>query len=466
MRLFATFLFIIIGFVSNATITLPNILGDNMVLQQQSNVKLWGWGSPAENVLITTSWNNKTDSTKTDGNAKWELNIQTPSAGGPYSITIKGENTIVLKNILIGEVWICSGQSNMEMNYYWGLPQMKADLPTAYNSNIRFFTISKTTAQTPQENLNGKWVICDSNTVKSFSAAAYYFGKKLNETINVPIGLINSSWGGTPAETWTPAELVTNNAILKEAAQKLEPSAWWPITPGYTYNGMIAPILNFSIAGVVWYQGESNTGTASTYEQLFSTMIEAWRKKWKKEFPFYYVQLAPYAYGNRNIAALLREAQLKTLKLPKTGMVVINDLPVDTMDIHPKDKRNVGYRLANLALAKTYGKNISGAINPLYKSMETYKNQIILSFDTVSGLTANGKTIKGFFIAGEDKKFYPAEAKITANTIVVWNKKVSQPVAVQYAFSNTAIGNIFSKEGLPLSPFRTDDWQVNTSPVK
>ena len=466
MKFFSIFFFNLIYFVSNATITLPNVLSDNMILQQQSSVKLWGWGNPAEKIFITTSWNHKTDSVTTDGNAKWEWIVQTPIAGGPYTITFKASNTIVLNNILIGEVWICSGQSNMEMNYYWGIPQMREDLPTAFDPNIRFFSVSKITAQAPQENVKGEWMLCDSNSVKSFSAAAYYFGRKLREVLHVPVGLIHASWGGTPAETWTPAEVVTNNATLKEAAQKLNPSPWWPINPGYAYNAMIAPFTNFSVAGAIWYQGESNTGTASTYEQLFSSMIQSWRKKWNKEFPFYYVQLAPFKYGNNSIAALLREQQVKTLQTPKTGMVVINDLPVDTLDIHPKDKRSVGYRLANLALKETYGKNIYGYVSPLYKNMVVDKNQVVLSFDNASELTANAKTIVGFFIASNDKKFYPAQAKIEGNKIIVWSKEVSQPVAVRYAFSNTAVGNVFSKEGLPLSPFRTDDWQVDTSPVK
>lgn len=466
MKFIISFLFIIFCLVSKANITLPNVLSNNMVLQQQSNVKLWGWGTPAEKVFITTSWNNKTDSVVADGNAKWQLTVSTPAAGGPYTITFKATNTIVLTNVLIGEVWVCSGQSNMEMNYYWGIPQMKEDLPTAYNTNIRFFSISKITAQAPQENVKGEWVQCDSNSAKAFSAAAYYFGRKLNEVLHVPVGLIHSSWGGTPAEAWTPAEVIENNSVLSDAAKKINASKWWPTTPGYAYNAMIAPLKNFSIAGAIWYQGESNTGTADTYSQLFSSMIRSWRKKWTAEFPFYYVQLAPFKYGNNNIAALLREQQVKTLKTPKTGMIVINDLPVDTLDIHPKDKRSVGYRLANMALAETYGKNIYGYISPLYKAMTINKNQIVLSFDNASALTTNSKTANGFFIAAADQKFYPAQAKMEGNKIIVWSKDVSQPVAVRYAFSNTAIGNVFSKEGLPLSPFRTDDWQVDTSPVK
>jgi sialate O-acetylesterase len=450
-----------------ANIRLPSVIGSNMVLQQNSSAKLWGWGEPGEKLFVTTSWNNRIDSLKVDENGKWLMNIPTPVAGGPYNITLRGYNTIVLQNVLIGEVWICSGQSNMEMSYNWGIPQMKADIATAANSNIRFYQVPRSTAVAPQEMGEGKWTECDSNTAKSFSAAAYYFGKKLNADLNVPIGLIQVAWGGTPAETWTPAERVENDPVLKQASAKLNRAPGWPITPGYTYNGMIAPVINTQIAGAIWYQGEANTGTASTYQQLLTTMIRSWREKSGKEFPFYIVQLAPYKYGNKNIAALLREAQQKTTALSKTGIVITTDLAEDTMNIHPKNKKDVGYRLANLALADTYGKNIPTAWTPAFESMTVNKNQVVVSIAHVpNGLSQKDKSITGFSIAGADKIFYPADAKIKGNTIIVSSKSVTQPVAVRYAFSNTAVGNVFSKEGLPLAPFRTDDWEVDTSPVK
>lgn len=460
-------LLLLASFGAKANVRLPAVIADNMVLQQKSSAKFWGWADPGEKVLIIASWNNKADSIITDENGKWLLPIQTPAAGGPFTVTVKGRNTIVLQNVLIGEVWICSGQSNMEMNYYWGLPQMKEDFPTAANANIHFFTVTKSTAATPQERGEGSWTTCDSNTVKAFSAVAYYFGRKLNGALNVPIGLIHTSWGGTPAEVWTPADEVMNNATLNTAAQKLTRAPGWPITPGYTYNAMIAPLINYSIAGAVWYQGEGNTGTASTYQPLFTTMIEAWRKKWNNPFPFYYVQLAPFAYGNKAIAALLREAQTKTLALQKTGMVVTTDIGGDTADIHPKNKRDVGYRLANIALTDTYGQTIEGAKSPAFAAMSASKNEVTLSFANADkGLQQKNKAISGFYVAGEDKVFYPAGAKIKGNTVVVSAKEVKQPVAVRYAFSNTAVGNVFSKEGLPLGPFRTDDWEVDTGSVK
>ena len=329
MKSLSVICFLLCCLSSNA-VTVPAVISNNMVLQQNSSVKIWGWGNPGEKVLVAGSWNSKADSAVVNENAKWQVDIHTPPAGGPYTITIKGYNTIVLQNILIGEVWVCSGQSNMEFNYSWGSPQIKEELPSADKLNIRFFSIPRTTGETPQEDCKAQWLICDSNTLKFFSAVAYFFGKRVSQEMNVPVGLINASWGGTPAEAWTPAEKIYNDLILNTAAGKQSRSKGWPVTPGYAFNGMISPVTNYTIAGAIWYQGEGNTGTASTYQKLFTTMISAWRQKWNIEFPFYFVQIAPFKYGNKNIAALLREAQFKSLSLPKTGMVVTTDLAEDT----------------------------------------------------------------------------------------------------------------------------------------
>jgi sialate O-acetylesterase len=467
MKYLIYFLFILMYFPSSANIRLPAVIGSNMVLQQRTITKLWGWGDAGEKVRITSSWKSTLDSAVVDGNGKWLVNIQTPEAGGPYSITVKGRNAIELENVMIGEVWICSGQSNMEWSYANGLTAMKEDVQAAYNPNIRFFHVQRTTANNPQENVGGSWTVCDSNTLKTFSAVAYYFGKRLNAVLNVPVGLINASWGGTPAETWTPARIVYSDSILVEAGRKLNSSPWWPVSPGYAFNGMIAPLTNYSIGGAIWYQGESNAGTASTYTRLLTSMIESWRTSWNSQFPFYFVQLAPFAYGNNNVGALLREAQVKTLGLHRTGMVVTTDLADDTTDIHPKDKEGVGLRLASVALTKTYGISVAGAISPMYRSMSTNGNQVTVAIENIgTGLKLEGKNATGFFISGPDQVFHPAQARITGTYIVVWSKDVPQPVAVRYAFSNTAIGNVFSREGLPLSPFRTDNWVVDTSPVK
>jgi sialate O-acetylesterase len=454
--------FCLLVITTHAAIRLPAVIGSNMVLQQQSTVKLWGWAGPGEKIAITTSWNNKTDSLKATRDANWQLSVQTPAAGGPYTITIWGSNTpapIVLENVLIGEVWVCSGQSNMEWNYYNKLPDIAAELPTAYNKNIRFFHIPKTTAVYPQDDCAAKWAVCDSNTLKFFSAVGYFFGKKLNQDLNVPIGLINSSWGGTPAEVWTPEALVNTDAELKAAATKQKNDSRWPITPGYTYNAMIAPITNYAIAGSIWYQGESNTETSATYSKLFTTMIDGWRKAWNKDFPFYYVQIAPYKYGTPLIGALLREQQTKAMAHPQTGMVVITDLVSDTNNIHPTNKRDVGARLANWALHDTYKKEGIVYKSPVYKSMEVKKGKAYITFDNApTGLMAKEKIITEVYVAGSDQQFYPADAKIENNQLVVSSKLVKEPVAVRYGFTNTAIGNLFGKEGLPVNPFRTDSW--------
>ena len=459
--------FLALSILSNATIRLPAIFSNNMVLQQRSWVKIWGWGSPGEKVKVSTSWDTVVDSTAVDGNARFEVNIKTPVAGGPYSVVIKGSNTIEFQNVLVGEVWICSGQSNMEFSYNWGAPAMKADVAKAADPAIRFFTVPKTTSLYPQDDVQGEWKMCDTNTVKSFSAVAYYFGKKLNADLNVPIGLINVSWGGTPAEAWTPSDIVKRDSTLVIASRKLKSSPWWPVTPGYTYNGMIAPLTNFSIAGAIWYQGESNVGTASTYAKLFTSMIESWRTKWNKDFPFYFVQIAPFTYGNRNEGALLREAQTKASALHNTGMVVITDLVDDTTDIHPKNKKDVGLRLAKMALVKTYRTPVRGALGPMYYDMRVVDNQVVVSIENSgTGLMQDGKSAIGFEVAGEDQHFYPAQARISGTTIIISSKDVPHPVAARYAFSNTAVGNIFLREGLPLGPFRTDDWPVDTSSAK
>ena len=416
---------------------------------------------------MTTGWDGKTDSTFTSNYATWKLKIKTPAAGGPYSIIVETKNSrIELTDVLIGEVWVCSGQSNMEWNYYNGLQDIRDELSTCANPNIRFFQVPKSASEYP-EDVGGSWRACDSASLKSFSAVGYFFGKKLNQELNVPIGLINSSWGGTPAEVWTPAAVVQQNTELKTAANRLRPSSAWPSMPGVVYNAMIFPITQFNVAGVIWYQGESNTGTNDTYQLLFTKMIDAWRSAWKKEFPFYYVQLAPFAYGNKNIGALLQEAQTKSLSHPKTGMVVITDLVDDVNDIHPVNKHDVGYRLANLALVDTYSKPVASFRSPQFKEAVSDKKKIELTFDYApNGFMVKGKSAEGFFISGDNDQWFPAVAKIDGSKIIVSCREVSEPKYVRFGFANTIIGNVFSKEGLPLCPFRTDSFIVDQGPVK
>ena len=449
----------------HAEIRLPAIIGNHMVLQQNSDEKLWGWCDPGEKIKIHSDWDTTTYNTTGNSDGKWMLSIKTPAGGGPYTLTINGSNKIVVEDILVGEVWVCSGQSNMEMSYSWGIKQYDQDAENATNKSIRFFHIPRLTAQYPQDDTKAQWVVCNPEDMKKFSLAGYFFGQKLQETLSVPIGLIESSWGGTPAEVWTPKDAIENDPIIKKVADGLKTTPWGPVQVAATYNAMIFPITNLNIAGVVWYQGEANVGNASTYEPLFSTMITSWRKAWQKDFPFYFVQIAPYAgYGKNISGALLQEAQTKTTALSKTGIVVINDLVTDVNDIHPKDKKDVGLRLANYALAETYGKKGIAYKSPEYKSMDIEKGKIKINFANADdGLwTKNGAPTE-FYIAGEDKKFMPASAKVNGSSVIVWNKEIKNPIAVRFGFSNDAMPNLFSKDGLPANTFRTDDWNdVNT----
>ncbi len=450
-----------------AIIRLPPIMSSNMVLQQNSQATFWGWSDPSERFTITCSWKTTIDSVQAPNSGKWKAKISTPVAGGPYTITIKSRaNTILFENILIGEVWICSGQSNMEMS---NTQHIKDELPTSANDKIRFFTVAKKTSEYPQDHAEGQWVSCNEETLRCFSAVGYFFGKKLHQELNnVPIGLIQSAWSGTPVELWEPVEVLNSNPAMKEAATKIRNVTYRPNTPGLIYNAMIYPISNYTIAGVIWYQGEGNTARASTYEKMFTGMIGAWRKKFEQDFPFYYVQIAPYTYESTYEGALLMEQQTLSLSYPKTGMVVITDLVDNVKDQHPKNKLDVGLRLANIALAETYKKPIPAPVylNPKFKRMDAGKGKVNLYFDNAP----NGFMVKGeglpteFLIAGTDQSFLPADVKIENDRIIVSNKQIANPVAVRFSFSNTAMSNVFNKEGLPVIPFRTDNWEV--VPVK
>jgi sialate O-acetylesterase len=448
---------IIVNTFSFAQLRLPALLSNGMVLQQKDSVTLWGWAGPGESVNVITGWDGQSYKVKANDNAAWKLKVSTPIAGGPYTINLKSRNEIILKDVMIGEVWLCSGQSNMEWSHNNGVKDIEAEFADAAKQNIRFFHVPKTGANSPQDDVKAEWTPCDSNTLKSFSAVGYFFGKRLQQQLNVPIGLINASWGGTPADTWTPASYIESNTALKQAAAQLKPTDWWPTLPGQAYNGMIAPLGNYSIAGSIWYQGESNTQTNSTYHQLFTTMIDAWRNLWKKQIPFYYVQIDPYNYGANENGAFLQEAQTLSMTHPKTGMVVVTDLIDSTTNIHPSHKKPVGNRLANWALADNYGKTGIAYKSPKFSGMSSLGDKLSLEFINIgSGLRSTVPQAKGFFIADVTANWYPAEVKIENNRILVSSRMVKKPTQVRYGFGNTLVCSIETTEGLPLIPFRTD----------
>jgi sialate O-acetylesterase len=464
---------------------------DNMVLQQGANIVVWGKADPKENVTVELSRQTANEGSATgsgvaaDADGNWKVVLPKQSAGTGYTLTIKGKNTVTLKNVAVGEVWVCSGQSNME----WpvdrcGEPEkVKAG---SKNPNLRLFTVKKRTATAPITDQNDlghftKWDESGPETVGGFSATAYHFGANLQKSLNVPVGLIHTSWGGTPAQAWTSLEALDAVPELKyyadagrNAARGKQPVA--PGTPGSLYNAMIHPLLPLTIKGAIWYQGESNAGRAFEYRTLFPAMIEDWRKKWGSDFPFYCVQLAPFIDGDPDGVryAELREAQfLTTRNLPNVGMAVITDAG-DLFDIHPKDKGTVGARLALAARAGTYGQKVAGS-GPVFKEMKVDGEKAILSFDSLGGglvgrygpaqFNATG-AIAGFEACGDDKAFYPARAKIEGNTVVVTCEKVGKPVAVRFGWKNYPVVNLYNKDGLPATPFRTDDFPLTTAPKK
>jgi len=442
-----------------------------MVLQQNSEVKIWGWADEKTLVSVTTSWDGKEYTATANDNRNWGVVITTPVAGGPHSIQI---NDIKLDNVMSGEVWICSGQSNMQ----WALSatyNAEAEISSARFPEIRLFYVARQYADEPKKDCYGSWKPCNPETAKSFSAVAYYFGKELHKNLNVPIGLIHTSWGGTPAEAWTRKDVLENDEDLKvylerfnEKIVKSDPGIL-PLnqrSPSSLYNAMISPLIPYMIKGAIWYQGEANVREASLYEKLFPAMITNWRQDWGQEFPFYFVQLAPYAYNTPVVGADLRDSQRKTLTLSNTGMAVTMDIGNPT-DIHPRNKQDVGKRLALWALAKDYGKKDLEYSGPLYKSIKIEGQKVRVYFDQVDGgLTAKGDGLTHFEVAGADQVFFPAKANIDGETIVAFAEEIDQPVAVRYAFSNIAEPNLFNKAGLPASSFRSDNWPIISIPVR
>ena len=443
--------------VSFANVTLPALFSDHMVLQQNDDVKFWGWANPNEEVVIKASWSEIAYKIKANNQAYWEIKIKTPSAGGPYIIKINGYNEIILKDVLIGEVWLCSGQSNMEMSAAWGIKNGDKEVEKANHPTIRFFTVSKSSATSPQNDLYGNWEVCSPETMKNSSAVAYYFAQRLQEDLkDVPIGLMVSAWGGTPAEIWMPKEVIEEDSVLKEAASKLQPVEWGPTEPARAFNSMINPLIGYNIAGTLWYQGEANVG-ASKYDKTLEALIKSWRAKGENDFPFYYVQIAPFDYGKDHFGGVeIRDAQRKVLdKVSNTGMVVISDVsPTD--DIHPKDKKPVGIRLANLALAdhyKTYFKEVNG---PLYKGISIKNKNLIVHFDNAEGLYFTNKKTSLFEIAGKDKIYHTAKVRLKKNEVSISSKEVKSPKYVRFSWGNTSVSNLFNEVNLPASSFTTE----------
>jgi sialate O-acetylesterase len=495
-----------------AAIKLPSVIGDHMVIQRDKPVAVWGWADPSESVNVRLGSAEVTVKAGPDG--LFAATLPTLKAGGPYELTIRGDKSpaVVVRDILVGEVWVCSGQSNME----WPLSSTATPIPEVLRADhprLRLYRVPKRISAVPLDNVDTTWTLCTPETAGPFSAVGYYFGLELLMKLDIPIGLIESAWGGTDIEPWTPPAgfdaVPSVKPYLASAKRRLEEyrlalakalptwQAWLtetrkalaagssvptkpafpvdpfdsPQTPTGLYNAMIHALVRYPVRGAIWYQGENNRNDTLAYEKKMEALILGWRSVWKApDLHFFYVQLAPYYYTyNRDYAGgdvpdflrlpLIWEAQSNILRMPNTGMAVITDI-TDLMDIHPRNKRDVGYRLALWARAKVYGETSLVPSGPLFRAMTLEGGKARLAFDYVGGgLMANdGQPLKWFEIAGEDRIFYRAEAKFEGDTVVVSNPRVASPKAVRFGWHQMAVPNLANREGLPASPFRTDRW--------
>ena len=456
----------------SAKVSLPSIFGDNMVLQQNSEVKILGTTGRGRKVRMRVSWSEKSQTIKADENGCFLFKVRTPSAGGPYKITFDDGDVVVLENILIGEVWLCSGQSNMQMPVRGLLNQpvvgsnrviAQADPQVP----IRMFTVQKATAKSPTTDCTGSWVDNASTHVAEFSAVGYFFGQYLQRQLKVPVGLIHTSWGASNVQAWMSEEVLRGipeinlDHLTGDVETKLLPQQ----LPCLLYNAMIYPLKDYVIRGAIWYQGESNVQNPELYGKLFPAFVSDLRSTFAQgDFPFYYAQIAPFPLAKYE-SARLREVQMHSVKsIARSGMAVLMDIG-EQKCIHPSRKMEVGERLAYWALADTYGKKGFDYASPEYDSMEVVKGKVRLSFRNAGlGLTSYYQELKNFEIAGEDKVFYPAKAYIMKHEnkvyVEVGSQSVANPVAVRYAFKSFAVGDLFGVTGLPVSSFRTDDWEM------
>jgi sialate O-acetylesterase len=461
--------FLVSVFMLNAEIRVASSLGDNMVLQRNTEVKLWGKAKPTEKLSITTSWNNVKTNTTCNEKGEWLVKVKTTEGGGPYTITIaSNKEKIELENVLLGEVWLCSGQSNMEMPIYGfngcSINNLLDFIVDGNNDNIRMFTVLRNSTNLPQDTCSGSWMIASSGTVGKFSAVGYLYAKQLQQRLKVPVGMISSSWGGSPIEAWMDkASLAKFPEALARKSQEQTPLHH---KASQLFNGMIYPLLNYTIKGAIWYQGETNRDYSKDYVGQMAALIEGWRNDFGLgQFPFYFVQIAPYNYDNSNgiASALLREAQLKaSLNIPNCGMVSTIDIGNEE-NIHPAEKMTVAKRLSYWALSKTYGIGGISCENTVFKNLVAQDSTLLISFDNIGrGLANTKKEIDNLEIAGADKVFYHAKTAIVNRSLQlkVWSSQVPKPVAVRYAFHNFPQGKdfLYNGAGLPVPSFRTDDW--------
>ncbi len=492
-----------------ADVKLANLFTAHMVLQQGAPVPVWGTAEANEAVTVTVA--GQSAAATADASGKWVAKLPALAAGGPHELVAKGKNEVKVADVMVGEVWIASGQSNMEWPVRNGSATDQEKASANYPA-VRMFTVARAVTSKPAPDVGGTWAVCTPESVGSFSAVAYFFAKDVHKSLNVPVGIIHTSWGGTPVESWMPLSALEADADFKpiadrskqavegfakqledwkQAADKAE-AAGTPVPPipvdarsspfraSVLYNAMLAPVAPYAMKGAIWYQGESNAPRAYQYRKLLPAMIKTWRDVWaappnaaepgKGEFPFYIVQLAnftpPPTEPSESDWAELREAQAMTAKMPNSGLAVTIDIG-EAGDIHPRNKEDVGKRLALVALANAYGKSEVAHAGPEYESMAVEGDKVRIKLRNASGLmTKDGGPAKGFAVAGEDRKWVWADATIDGESVVVHSEKVAKPVAVRYAWAHNPPTNLYNKVGLPAVPFRTDDWKGITAEAR
>ncbi|MBM1107012.1 sialate O-acetylesterase [Aurantibacter crassamenti] len=455
----------------NAAIKLPAIVSSNMVLQRNTTIELWGWAEPKEKVTINASWLNEPIIIHADKGGNWRVEVKTTNSKAAQTITI---NEITLENVLFGEVWLCSGQSNMQqpIKGYNGQPTFGTNLATANsnNSNLRLFSVDRVGSKTPLDDIEKftGWQQASPKSVLDFSAIAYFFGQQLQEILDCPVGMIHTSWGGSSVQAWLSKEAISEHQNIN--LNDVDITKNTNHIPTALYNAMISPLVSYKIKGALWYQGESNRKEPEVYKKLFPAMVKDWRAKWGiGDFPFYYAQIAPYLYGDNDVfqtvdnSSFIRETQLQCLDLiPNSGIAITMDIG-DDLCIHPPKKKEVADRLLFNALHQTYGYETIDYAAPIFESLEVKENGIVLKFENAeTGLYAYDD-LAGFEIAGDDKVFYPAKAEIVERkNVFVISDKVKNPVAVRYAWRNWVVGTLFDTNLLPASSFRTDTWDDAT----
>ncbi len=466
MRRIICAIVVLLSMTGQAKVTLPGFFADNMVLQQQTECNIWGTADKDKPVVVVTSWDEKSYTVRSNKEGHFSVKVKTPLAGGPYAITFSDGEAVRLDNVLIGEVWICSGQSNMEMPMKGFKAQpvegTTEELLRCKDAQLRLFTVKRQASLTPQTDVSGHWDEANSGSVRECSATAYYFGKALRSALNVPIGLIVTAWGGSACEAWMQADWLKAFPKVQQTVTESDVRKLQQRCPTALYNGQLAPLVGYAIRGAIWYQGEDNVPRHGFYAPLLKAMVEGWRKVWNQgEFPFYYCQIAPYDYAQIGWkdSQYLREQQLRAeTMIANARMAVLMDAGLE-YGIHPRKKRQAGERLAILALAHTYG--VSGLPEfAAYKEVTMRNDTAVVAFDRSKEWVyfERGTTSANFEVAGSDRVFHPAtKVWVSRNRVYVICNEVKQPVAVRYAWRDWAEGDLMH-DGLPVSSFRTDNW--------